>query len=401
MHHVQECLSHFLQQCVNVRTLTLDVIFPSEQFYRVCEIISESLAPNLRELSLHGPRNGSCFGMNSRWYLYIISRCSSKLEKLTIYNDPLPGYNGDYVSDKLPIAEVTFLGLKELVLDHCWNKDELSMWDWFWRGCCNVERLELRTWKADLTHDLAARIRLYLPKVNSVVVKHTMLWKAIAPLLSACVRGLKNIRMEATLDQMACEALAKHCATLEVLELKNILTVSSKTLQRVLSSAPRLRALITIDEKWRHRSRIPYLDANDFIDLDSLSNTLNPWASETSLKVLKAKITCIPRPDIFNVLAVGRRFDTVTETYAGEGRHLQRRVLDRLARFTNLEELCLGHDTRANIFPESLYDGGASEDYQYDCLEMTLESGLDQLKDLKNLRVLDVQRMEQRIGLKE
>jgi hypothetical protein len=61
----------------------------------------------------------------------------------------------------------------------------------------------------------------------------------------------------------------------------------------------------------------------------------------------------------------------------------------------------LGHDTRANIYPESLYDGSASKSYQYDCLEMTLESGLDQLKDLKNLRVLDVQRMEQRIGLKE
>lgn len=40
-------------------------------------------------------------------------------------------------------------------------------------------------------------------------------------------------------------------------------------------------------------------------------------------------------------------------------------------------------------------------DYQYGCLEMTLESGLDQLKSLKNLRVLGVQRMAQRIGIKE
>ncbi|KAF9079833.1 hypothetical protein BGX29_005903, partial [Mortierella sp. GBA35] len=32
---------------------------------------------------------------------------------------------------------------------------------------------------------------------------------------------------------------------------------------------------------------------------------------------------------------------------------------------------------------------------------MTLESGLDQLKSLRKLRVLDVLRMEQRIGLKE
>ncbi|KFH70214.1 hypothetical protein MVEG_03065 [Podila verticillata NRRL 6337] len=319
---------YFLKQCVNVRVVTLNVDFPSEQFYRVCKTIANSLASNLKELSLQGPRNDSCFGMSSKWYLYIIPRCLSKLEKLTIYNDPLPGDNGDFVSEKPPIAEVKFLGLKELVLDHCWSKDELSMWDWLWRGCCNVERLELRTWSADLTYDLAARIRLYLPKFNSIVVKHMILWKAIAPLLSACAGGWKNIQLDATLDQMTCDALAKQCATLKVLEVMNILTASSKTLRCVLSSGPRLKALITIDEKWHHRNRIPYLYVNEFIDLDSLSNTLNPWASEMSLKMLKAKIKCI------------------------QGRMSSAFWL---------------------------------EDYQYDCLEMTLESGLDQLKDLKNL----------------
>lgn len=61
----------------------------------------------------------------------------------------------------------------------------------------------------------------------------------------------------------------------------------------------------------------------------------------------------------------------------------------------------MGQAARANVSLESVYYGGEGEDYQYDCLEMTLESGLDQLKGLNNLRVLDVQRMEQRIGLKE
>ncbi|KAF9312830.1 hypothetical protein BG003_005866, partial [Podila horticola] len=196
-------------------------------------------------------------------------------------------------------------------------------------------------------------------------------------------------------------ALGKHCATLEELEVMSILAFSSKTLHRVLSSSPRLKALITIDDKWRLRRRIPFLEAKDFIDVHPLSNTLNPWASETSLKVLKTKITNIPRPDVSKVLDGGQRSIYLTETYAGEGKHIQRRVHERLARYTNLEELCLGHDTRANIYPHSFYDGGDGEDYQYECLEMTVESGLDQLKDLKNLRVLDVQRMEQRIGLKE
>ncbi|KAF9324139.1 hypothetical protein BG006_000825 [Podila minutissima] len=400
-HTAEEFFSYFLKQCVNVRTLALDIVFPNELFYRVFKDIADNLAPNLRELSLKGPCDGSFFGTSSRWYLYFISRCSSNLEKLTIYSDPIPGYIADVGADLLPIADVKFPGLKELVLDHCWSKDELPMWDWFWKSCGNVERLELKTCRTDLTYDLAARIRTYLPKVNSIVFKDKMVRKAVTPLISACMGGWKTVRTQATLDRMSCKALVKHCGTLEVLEVKAILTFSSSTLQCVLSSSPGLKVLITIDDKWRRRRRIPYLEAKDFIDIHPLSNTLNPWASEKALKVLKTKITYIPRPDVSKYLGGGQRFDALTETYAGEGRHLQRRVLERLARFTNLEELCLGHDTMANIYPESLYEGGTNEDYQYDCLEMTLESGMSQLRNLKNLRVLDVRRMAQRIGIKE
>ncbi|KAF9131845.1 hypothetical protein BGW39_001233 [Mortierella sp. 14UC] len=134
--------------------------------------------------------------MNSIWYLYIISRCSSQLQKLTIYNKARQGYVGGIDPDKLPIAVTTLDGLKELVLDYYWNKDELS-------------------------------------------------------------RGWKFIRTDATLDRLSCEALTP---------------------------------------------------SDDAID---------------------------------------------------------------------------------------------GEDYRYECLKMALESGLDQLKGLKNVRALDVQRMEQRVGIKE
>jgi len=39
--------------------------------------------------------------------------------------------------------------------------------------------------------------------------------------------------------------------------------------------------------------------------------------------------------------------------------------------------------------------------FQYECLEMTLDGGLDELKKLKNLRVLDVHWIDQRIGVME
>ena len=39
--------------------------------------------------------------------------------------------------------------------------------------------------------------------------------------------------------------------------------------------------------------------------------------------------------------------------------------------------------------------------FQYGCLRLSLESGLDLMKDLKQLRVLDVSGMAHRIGVQE
>lgn len=396
----QELLFHFVKHCVNVRTLVVSILFDPESLsYPQYKIIADSLAPNLQELFLQGNYTGS-FGMNSIWYLYIISRCSSRLQKLTIYNKARQGFVGGIGQDKLPVAVTKLDGLKELVLDYCWNKDELASWDWFWRCCGNVERLELRTWHRNVTLDLAARIRAYLPKVNSIVFKDETLSEDIAPLLSACAGGWKFIRTDVTLNRLSCEALTKHCDTLKTVQVTSIFEFSSKTLRHILSSSPRLKTLITsdADDNWNFQRRIPYLEAKDFVDEHLLSGDLNPWACESSLRVLKAKITCIPRPDVTKILDRRQR---VKETCAQVGKQLQKRIYERLSRFINLEELCLGHGAKENRRLSPSDDAIDGEGCQYDCLEMTLEGGLDQLKGLKNLRVLDVRMMAQRIGIKE
>lgn len=61
--------------------------------------------------------------MSSRWFLYVISRCSFKLEKLAIKSAPLV----DLVDDtetflKLPIPDTNLSGLNELVLDYSWTR---------------------------------------------------------------------------------------------------------------------------------------------------------------------------------------------------------------------------------------------------------------------------------------
>ncbi|KAF9276043.1 hypothetical protein BGZ74_003769 [Mortierella antarctica] len=220
-----------------------------------------------------------------------------------------------------------------------------------------------------------------------------------ASLLSACLGGWKNIRIDTKLDRTSCKALAEHCDKLEVLQVTSILGDSSSTLCQILSSSPKLKILITSDGKFHVQPRIPYLEAEDFVDAHR--GTLNPWACETCIKVLKTKITRIPRPDVTKLLDGRQRVDALTETCTREGRLIQQHVYERLSRLTNLEELCLGYDTKEHSRLRSSRDAMDGEDHQYECLEMTLESGLDQLKSLKKLRVLDVQRMEQRIGLKE
>ncbi|KAG0212246.1 hypothetical protein BGX28_006599 [Mortierella sp. GBA30] len=139
--------------------------------------------------------------------------------------------------------------------------------------------------------------------------------------------------------------------------------------------------------------------AHDSIDADSRSGTLNSWACETTLRVLNTKIVGIPRPKVAN--GEGRHRTPHAEASACQRKDLQRRVYERLSRFINLEELCLGHDASTSDHPIPSGDGEEHNDFQYKCLEIILESGLDQLKNLRNLRVLNVRWMEQRIGVEE
>ncbi|KAG0195359.1 hypothetical protein BGX33_003509, partial [Mortierella sp. NVP41] len=197
---------------------------------------------------------------------------------------------------------------------------------------------------------MAARIRTCLPKVNSLVYKDDMFQVVPASLLSACLSGWKNIRIDAMLDRSSCKALAEHCATLEVLQVTNILEDSSSTLHQILSSSPKLRILIISDDKLHAQPWNPYLEAEDFVDADELHGqswspyleaedfvdahrgTLNPWACETSVKVLKTKITRIPRPNATKLLDGRQRVDALKETCTREGKQLQQRVYERLSR---------------------------------------------------------------------
>jgi hypothetical protein len=169
--------------------------------------------------------------------------------------------------------------------------------------------------------------------------------------------------------------LAKHFSILESVDMDGCETVKSDHLIRMLSSCTRLHTLLC--SHWRYESNQSPINAKVFVDVDD-TGSLKSWQCENSLKVLKTQITGIPRPDLTG--------DIVAEVYPGQARELHGQVYDRLARLTNLERLQLG---TISFKPHS------------DCLEMSLESGLDKLSGLNKLKELNIRGIHTRIGVKE
>lgn len=270
------------------------------------------------------------------------------------------------------------------------------------QGCPNLKKLTVRLMTDACSGLLAATLKSHLRNLTAIeqdgyFVQNTD--SAVAEMLSACHAGWKYIRLP-ILGVHSAEALIKHCPTLEALKVKETPGWSSAHMHQILSSCPRIHTFETLaDEESRVVHRTHFL-AKDFIDFDQTSNSLAAWKSESSLKVFRAKVMGIPRPGVTPYDHYEPPAEEVLrEAYLGQSQELQHLVYERLARFSHLEELHLGHESR-DVGDEFLYiDGDA--DYQYECLEMTLKSGLWILEGLSELRVLSVMRMETRIGVEE
>ncbi|KAK3811128.1 MAG: hypothetical protein J3Q66DRAFT_404518 [Benniella sp.] len=237
----------------------------------------------------------------------------------------------------------SWTSFKELTLFQCnYNTDTDGFWLWLLRRCSRGERM---------------RINKFSGAVQD-------LYKAF----SGSRNGWKTVRLESSrnVGSALMDALAKHFPTLEEMDFFIRDETFSRHLVQVMGSCPNLRNLASMDfvSCWF----CFVLDAETFIDLDPDTGLLKPWACEGSLKGLMVMVVGIPRPDL-------KGDDVIEETYPGQGREIQSRVYDRLARLTNLETLWLGDDC----------DNRGDQS-----LEMTLESGLGKLSGLKNLKELSV-----------
>ncbi|KAF9537701.1 hypothetical protein EC957_007804, partial [Mortierella hygrophila] len=167
----------------------------------------------------------------------------------------------------------------------------------------------------------------------------------------------------------------------------------------------------------------PYQD----VELDALQIIDSSWACN-QVEVFECKILNVPRPDIVNI-PLGNVFlvhpfpipppgpataqDQVPLSGAmlvaqQESHAVQRRVLRQLGKLTHLQRLYLGKHCRDWDNPEysrleirGIRTMAVDEYFDTNCLELSLESGLDELAGLKQLEELDVAQMAHRIGLVE
>ncbi|KAF9948838.1 hypothetical protein BGZ65_007783 [Modicella reniformis] len=364
---------HFLKRCTSITFLSLELEQEELESDEILKVIVDYYLPHTRDLYINTFHLGFC--MESWLLKHLLSRCSSRLEKLTLWvvvvgtEERKIKWEGDHEEN----VEPEWL-LKDLKLRFCIDKsNSKTFWPWLWKHCSRVKTLKA-DYIFDLVHSLAEGISTHMTDLTEIELGNGT-WdrnlkdQEVAELLSSSYRGWKTVRLKHALECMLATkaALTQHFSTLEELVIDDGHNGFTRDdLITVLSSCPKLRMLIFSED----------FAATTFIDRNPDTGSLREWACEGSLKVLQVKITEVPRPDIIS-----------TEDYPGQGRGIQRQVYERLARLTKLEMLVLGHHSHSVHWHSSL--------------EISLDSGLYWLEGLKELKALDLSCLEARIGVEE
>ncbi|KAK3844338.1 MAG: hypothetical protein J3R72DRAFT_438590 [Linnemannia gamsii] len=467
----QELMLHLLEHCPNLQSLDLigwDANNADLDFWRV---IATDVVPRLVELCVLFRALNNSNATTVSIPSIILAKCSNRMRKLTIpYTNKSPPrfrpldmngesaagggvYDGEGGQEDEGLAdrEEPLLGIKFLefifyqyyspflstpisFLKRCSNLETLHVgilnddWSMALRVCTKLRRI--KTDRSDvstvrlLTNILRTGGLLNLDDIeinfddievnNDDLPDNGVTDSDTAALLSAGHKGWRNVNLS-TLGKLTAEVLIQHCATLESLEVRGTPGVTSDHMCHIVSSSPRLHTFITLADREVSYPEVAYFLPEDFIDLDPITNTLRPWACESTLRRFSAKIGGIPRPDVTlthyglprSEDEDGFAVDVLQETYSGQSQELQTRIYERLSRFSRLELLALGHDDRdfendgRYIFNADGDPGFGDEDFQYDCMAFSLESGLQALESLKGLKELNVFRMATVIDVEE
>lgn len=137
------------------------------------------------------------------------------------------------------------------------------------------------------------------------------------------------------------ELVEYHSATLQELEMAASNAFDIRPLVPILTNCHRLEALVVMYDGRFTKYRRAFLGAELFIDQDLHEGSLRSWACEGSMKLLTIKVLKIPSPyEGYHDDNEGEgKIHVKKEEFPGQGRQVQQKAYERLARFKNLETL--------------------------------------------------------------
>ncbi|KAF9347797.1 hypothetical protein BGX26_000748 [Mortierella sp. AD094] len=271
-----------------------------------------------------------------------------------------------------------------------------------WR-CSQLQEIHLDLLWHGALQQLAQALSLYCPKISDITLQllhgRQPVDSHIADLIQAS-RSLKSLTMAyfSGFGSLSAAALIKHSTILETLVLEECDGLSSQDIQSVLCSCANLKTLRVITSSGMTLHSTMHLDANDMVD--------SSWAC-LNLENLHLVIKGVARPDL-QVNQYGLQLSGPLHDGTITGFDLQRTVYNQLGKLTKLQQLWLGQENQDMEDDENYHETGVpgevqyiDPDEQFECLEFSLESGLDLLQGLKGLKVLSLERLKTRIGLPE
>ncbi|KAF9348400.1 hypothetical protein BGX34_002501, partial [Mortierella sp. NVP85] len=366
------------------------------------KVIADSAIQHLQHLSING-------SIHQRMFMYIVTRFPVTLETLELGCHIYTGNEYQLAMEIDETEQEPLSSLRRLTLKRGdYSFDTFS--SAFWSRCESVEAFDLMNcWIGDCqskANTVATFLETFFPNLNTFSIEEIYSRFGVkdegsARLLSISQLGWRSVSIKGHVEfgEQSWEALSRHTPTLENFTMVGWCYQDGVGLRPFFTSFPRLRSFVTLAETGKDHLKINAINANDWIHQDSFSGALTPWPCEYTLTDLRISICGIPRQDITHDSNGRKRLPVVEESSPGEGRKIQHQVYERLARFVNLEVLWLGINSYYYEDPPRLLRKVMN--YQYECLEMSLESGLDQLEGLKRLQVLNISLMATRIGRKE
>jgi hypothetical protein len=252
----------------------------------------------------------------------------------------------------------------------------------------HIQSLHLEFYNSDIIHQFLDHSPPAYPHLTSIEISDVEQGDELIFRLIKCTSaGLKRfvIHKEAggyvSFGNWSTSVLLEHAATLEVVQMDGAVFFESTDIQRLLCSAPNLRKFSLLGIGRPEEMGDGHIEARDMV--------MSEWVC-TNLEVFECEIGGIPRPDITRNPYDGSAEDYILEGTREESLDLQRKVYAQLGKLTKLRKLALGSPQVNDRLNKAYMD----YDRLFDCLAMTLDSGLDLLKDLKELKSVYLDNME-------